>query len=398
MKFKGFRRPDGQVGIRNYIGVIPTVFCANRVTKLIADQVDGAICLPHPVGCAQVGEDLELTARTLIAMGNHPNLAAVLVVGLGCERFTPKEFYDSIQVSKKQTAVIVIQDEGDSLKTIEKGVKITKQWAQDISTYEKEECDLSELIVAVKCGGTDATSGIAANPAVGAMSDMVVREGGTVLFSEINELLGAERILAERAVTKEVADQIYDTIYRWEEKLRCMGADKRFSHRGAIISTGNFDGGVSSVVEKALGNIYKSGTMPIQGVVGYAEKPTGANGVYLMDSPSHDGEVVTAFVGGGAHIVVFTTGRGTPAGFPFAPVIKVTGNSFCFEKMKENIDINAGTIIHEGATLESVGRELFDLLVEAASGKKVKAEILGHDELFCIARALIPEGVGLKRA
>ena len=162
MKFKGFRRPDGQVGIRNYIGVIPTVFCANRVTKLIADQVDGAISLPHPVGCAQVGEDLELTARTLIAMGNHPNLAAVLVVGLGCERFTPKEFYDSIQVSKKPTAVIVIQDEGDSLKTIEKGVKITKQWAQDISTYEKEECDLSELIVAVKCGGTDATSGIAA--------------------------------------------------------------------------------------------------------------------------------------------------------------------------------------------------------------------------------------------
>ncbi len=395
MKFKGFRRPDGQVGIRNYIGVIPTVFCANRVAKLIADQVEGAVCLAHPVGCSQVGEDLEITARTLIAMGNHPNLAAVLVVGLGCERFTAKEFFESIQVSKKPTEMIAIQDEGDSLKTIEKGVKIIKQWAQDISMLDKEEYDFSELIVAVKCGGTDATSGIAANPAVGAMSDRMVQAGGIVLFSEINELLGAEHILAERAVDKAVADRIYQTIYRWEEKLRCMGADQRFSHRGAIISTGNFDGGVSSVVEKALGNIYKSGTMPIQGVVDYAEKPKGAHGVYLMDSPSHDGEVVTAFVGGGAHIVVFTTGRGTPAGFPFVPVIKVTGNSFCFEKMKENIDINAGTIIHEGATPDSVGKEIFDLLSEVASGKKVKAETLGHDELFCIARALVPEGVGL---
>ncbi|GAG28927.1 unnamed protein product, partial [marine sediment metagenome] len=244
-----------------------------------------------------------------------------------------------------------------SLKTIEKGIKITKKWAQEISGLEKTDCDLNELIVGVKCGGTDATSGISANPAVGAMSDMVVENGGTVLFSEINELLGAEHILAERAVNKAVSDRIYQTIYKWEEKLRCMGADERFSHRGAIISTGNFDGGVSSVVEKALGNIYKSGSMPIQGVVEYAEKPSRLGGVYLMDSPSHDGEVVTSFIGGGAHVIVFTTGRGTPAGFPFAPVIKVTGNSFTFEKMCENIDINAGTIIHEGVSVESVGKE-----------------------------------------
>ena len=390
--FKGYRRPDGQVGVRNYIGVIPTVFCANRVAKLIADQVDGAICLAHPVGCSQVGEDFEITARTLIAMGNHPNLAAVLVVGLGCERFTAQEFYDNIKISKKPVEMIGIQKEGDSLKTIEKGIKITKQWAQEISGLEKTDCDLNELIVGVKCGGTDATSGISANPAVGAMSDMVVENGGTVLFSEINELLGAEHILAERAVNQAVSDQIYQTIYKWEEKLRCMGADKRFSHRGAIISTGNFDGGVSSVVEKALGNIYKSGSMPIHGVVGYAEKPSRPGGVYLMDSPSHDGEVVTSFIGGGAHVIVFTTGRGTPAGFPFAPVIKVTGNSFTFEKMYENIDINAGTIIHEGVSVESVGKEIFDLAVAAASGRKVKAEILGHDELFCIARAMVPEG------
>jgi altronate dehydratase large subunit len=395
LKFKGYRRPDGQVGTRNYIGVIPTVFCANRVAKLIADQVDGAIALNHPVGCSQVGEDLEVTARTLIAMGRHPNFAATLVVGLGCERFTPQEFFDGLKPFQKPIETIVIQTEGDSLKTIEKGVKIIQQWAEDVSNSEKEACDLGDLIIGVKCGGTDATSGIAANPAVGAMSDRIVRGGGTILFSEVNELLGAEHILAKRAVNQVVADQIYQTIEKWEEKLRCQSAAKQFSHRGAIISTGNFDGGVTSVVEKALGNIHKSGSMPIQGVVGYAEKPSKPGGLYLMDSPSHDGEVVTAFVGGGAQLVVFTTGRGTPAGFPFVPVIKVTGNQFTFEKMRENIDVNAGTIIHEGAAIDDVGKDIFDLAVKVASGKKVKAEILGHDELFCIARALVPEGTGI---
>ncbi|MBW1697388.1 MAG: UxaA family hydrolase [Deltaproteobacteria bacterium] len=395
MKFKGYARADGQVGVRNYIGVIPTVFCANRVARQIADQVAGAIALNHPVGCSQVGEDLEITAKTLIAMGRHPNFAATLVVGLGCERFTAEEFFDKLKAFRKPADMILIQEEGDTLKTIEKGIKIVKRWAEDISNLQKEEVDLTNLIVGVKCGGTDATSGISANPAVGVMSDMVVREGGTIIFSEVNELLGAEHILAKRAANQEVADRIYQKIDKWEEKLRCQGTSKKYRHRGAIISTGNFDGGVSSVVEKALGNIYKSGTMPIEGVIDYAERPPKPGGVYLMDSPSHDGEVVTAFVGGGAQVVVFTTGRGTPAGFPFVPVVKVTGNSYSFEKMHENIDVNAGTIIQEEASIESVGKQIFDLVLSVASGKKVKAEILGHDELFCITRALVPEGTGI---
>ena len=171
-----------------------------------------------------------------------------------------------------------------------------------------------------------------------------------------------------------------------EDRLREAGTKKEFAHRGALISTGNFDGGVSSVVEKALGGIYKSGSRPIQGVVKYAEKPKELGGVYLMDSPGHDGEVVTSFVGGSAQIVVFTTGRGTPTGFPFVPVVKVTGNAFTYEKMDENLDINAGTIISEGESLESKGKEIFDMLLEVASGRKTKAEILKHDELFCITR------------
>ena len=387
LEFKGYKRPDGQIGVRNFIGILPSVFCANRVAELIADQVEGAVHLSHPVGCSQVGEDLEITARTLIAMGNHPNLAAVLVVGLGCERFTPEEFCDGVKKSKKPVETVVIQTEGDSPKAIEKGVRVAKKWAGDISALEKETFPIEDLIVAVKCGGTDATSGIAANPVVGAMSDLVVENGGTILFSEVTELLGAEHVLARRAVNPAVAQQIRDTIAKTEAKLRLIGSDKRFSHRGALISTGNFDGGVSSVVEKALGGIYKSGSKPIKGVMGYAEKPFDRGGVFLMDSPGHDGEVVTGFVGGGAHVVVFTTGRGTPTGFPFVPVIKVTGNDFCYERMRENIDFNAGPVISDERSIREMGRELFDLMVRVCSGKKAKAEILGHDELFCITRA-----------
>lgn len=386
LKFKGYERPDGRIGVRNHIGVIPSVFCANRVASLIADRVEGAVCLNHPVGCSQVGEDLEITARTLIAMGNHPNLAAVLIVGLGCERFTTDEFYNGLHRSRKPVEQVVIQKEGDSLKAVEKGVRIVEQWAADFSTQQRTECDLKDLIVAVKCGGTDATSGIAANPAVGVMSDLVVEHGGTVLFSEVTELLGAEQILAARAANPQVADQIVKTIVRTEEKLRQIGSDERFRHRGALISTGNFDGGVSSVVEKALGGIYKSGTKPICGVVDYAQQPPETGGVYLMDSPGHDGEVVTGFVGAGAQVVVFTSGRGTPTGFPFVPVIKITGNNFTFERMMENIDVNTGTIISENVGIRTKGKEIFDLLLDVSSGNKTKAEVLGHDELFCITR------------
>lgn len=385
MEFYGYARPDGQVGTRNYIAVIPTVFCANKAAQLIAAQVENTVALTHPVGCGQVGPDFELTARTLIAIGRHPNLAAVLVVGLGCERFTPKELYEGIAKTGKPVEKVVIQDEGDTLRTVEKGVRIVKKWAQHFSQQKKESFDLSKLIVGLKCGGTDSTSGIAANPAVGAMADLVIQNKGSAIFSEINELLGTEDIMARRAVNDKVAKDIYDTISRMEEKLRIASRAPGLEHRSALISTGNFDGGVSTVVEKALGGVHKSGSSPIMGVVAYAQRPEEA-GLFLMDSPSQDGEVVTGMVGGGAQVVVFTSGRGTPTGFPFVPVIKVTGNSATFAKMQENIDVNTGSIIEGTSTIKEMGQQLFSEVISVASGKKTKAEILGHDELFCISR------------
>ena len=385
MEFYGYRRLDGQAGVRNYIGIIPSVFCANRVAEMISQQVAGTVCLTHPVGCSQVGADLERTAQTLIAMGNHPNLAGVIVVGLGCERFTVKEFVEGLQKSRKPVAQVIIQEEGDTLRAVEKGVRLAHRMVEEASTIQRQPIDISELSVGVKCGGTDATSGISANPAVGAMSDLVVDHGGTVLFSEVTELLGAEDILAARAANSKVAEDILDTIRRMEDKLRVAGTDPKYQNRSALISTGNFDGGVSTVAEKALGNIYKSGSRPICGVVEYCETP-GGRGLYLMDSPGHDGEVVTGMVGGGAQVIVFTSGRGTPTGFPFVPVIKVTGNSRTYEKMRENVDYNAGGIIDGSNTILAAGEDLFRMVLEAAGGKTPHAEAMRHAELFCISR------------
>lgn len=385
MEFLGYLRPDGRVGTRNYVGIIPSVFCAQHVAQQIGSIVPGTIVLQHPLGCSQVGEDLEITGRTLIAMGRHPNLAAVLVVGLGCERFTSDELAQQIALSGKPVEQVVIQQEGDSLAAIEKGARFAKQMVAQYASMQRTRLGIDKLCVAVKCGGTDATSGIAANPAVGAMSDRIIDHKGTVLFSEVTELLGAEHLLAARAADEQVRQDILHTVLQTEEKLRRSSNDPRYANRSALISTGNFDGGVSTVAEKALGNIYKSGSRAISGVLPYAVPPA-KQGLYLMDSPGHDGEVVTGMVGGGAQIVVFTTGRGTPTGFPFVPVVKVTGNSHTYEKMKENIDLNAGTIIDSGCSINQVGEQLLNLVVETASGKPVKAEILGHDELFCITR------------
>jgi altronate dehydratase large subunit len=386
MKFMGWKRPDGRTGVRNYVAVIPSVFWAAKTAEKIAAQVEGAICLRHPVGCTQVGFDFELTARTLIAMGTHPNLAAVLVIGLGCERFKPQELYEGIKKSGKPAEMLVIQDEGGTGPTIEKGVRILREFARVTQGKPREECDVSELMVALKCGGTDATSGLAANPTVGVMSDMLTGMGGSAILSELNELLGTEDMLASRAINETVAKKVYEAVSEIEEVLR-SGCDYRYPGRNELISPGNFQGGVSSIVEKALGGVHKSGSSPIVDVLDYAVAPEkGKHGLFLMKYESQDGEVVTGMVGCGAQLVAFTTGRGNPTGFPFVPVIKVTGNDFCFRKMEADMDYNTGPIIAGARTIKEMGEDFFNMVVRVASGEPVKAELMGGDELFVIGR------------
>ena len=385
MKFWGYPRADGRVGVRNLVAVIPSTYCANTVARRIAAQVDGAVALPHDVGCSQVGLDLEITARTLKNLGRHPNVAAVLVVGLGCERLTPTELAEGIAVSGKPVEVITIQECGGSLKAIEAGASIARRLVQDSSTLRREECGLEHLCVATECGGTDAFSGIIANPAVGMVADRVVANGGTVMFSEINELLGTEHLLAARALNQEVAEQIYKVIRLSEARLAWQSRNDRSRKRLALISTGNFDGGVSTLVEKGLGGMKKSGSSPIVGVLRYAEIPS-QPGLHLMDTPGHDAQSTNGMVAGGCQVVLFTTGRGTPTGHPIAPVIKITGNSHSFERMSDNIDVNLGVVLDGAMTLQQAGEELFRELLAVANGRLTKAEVLGHDELMSVWR------------
>lgn len=393
MKFMGYRRPDGRVGVRNHIAIIPSVFCANTTVDRIAVRIPGSIPMRHPVGCGQVGLDFELTARTLVAMGTHPNVAAVVVVGLGCERFKPEELFEGIKKSGKPVAMFVIQEEGGTTPTIEKAVTKGKEFATYAESCKREECDVSELMIALKCGGTDATSGLAANPTLGDMCDKLTALGGSAILSELNELLSTEEILAKRAVNKEVAQKIYDAIYHIEEVLRC-GCDDRYPGRNELISPGNATGGVSSIVEKALGGVHKSGESPIMDVLEYAVAPKpGQHGMFLMNYESHDGEVVTGMFGCGAQIVAFTSGRGNPTGFPLAPVLKVTGNEFTYEKMKENFDFNAGGIISDNVSIDEMGDRFLDMVIRVANGEETCAEKFGGYELFCVARRQGPQYV-----
>lgn len=394
MKFMGYRRADGRVGIRNHVAIIPTVFCANNIVEQITRKVEGTVALRHPVGCAQVGYDLELTARTLTAMGTHPNVGAVLVVGLGCERFKAAELFEAVRKSGRPVETLIIQEEGGTTKSINKGVEIAHTFVKQEQCRNREECDVSELTIAVKCGGTDATSGLAANPVVGSMSDILVGKGGSTILSELNELIGTEDMLAARAVNDVVKAKIYRAIYGIEDKLQ-SSIDERFAGRNELISPGNYDGGVSSIVEKALGGVYKGGTAPVTDVLEYCTAPMdNRKGLFLMNYESHDGEVVTGMIGCGAQLVAFTTGRGNPTGFPIAPVIKMTANEIMFGKMRENFDFSAAEVISGAASIEQRGRDLFDLVIQVASGQRTSAEKLGGYELFCVARALggiVPE-------
>lgn len=343
--------------------------------------------MTHCVGCAQVGLDLELTARTLKAMGCHPNAGAVIVVGLGCERFDPEELYQAVKATGKPVAKFVIQEEGGPTKIVEKAVATGKKFAEILAQQQRVPCPLSALMVGTKCGGTDATSGLASNPAVGNMVDRLVDAGGSAILSELNELLGTEKFLAKRAVNAQVAQKIYDAVYEIEDVLR-GGLDFSLpENRNHLISRGNFAGGVSSVVEKALGGVHKGGTHPIQDVLPYAIPPQkGQHGLFLMDYESQDGEVVTGEIGCGSQLIAFTTGRGHATGHPLVPVLKVTGNYKTYAAMMECFDFDASPIISQGASIEEEGERLLDLVIRVASGEQTAAEKLGGTELFCVAR------------
>lgn len=387
MEFMGYKRSDGGVGVRNYLAIIPSVFCAACTAEKIAAQVPGAIVLRHAVGCTQVGLDFELTARTLCNMGTHPNVGGVLIIGLGCERFQPTEFYDAVKASGRPVDMLIIQDEGGTTNTIKKGIELGLKLKAQVNNLKREACDIRNLTIATKCGGTDATSGLAANPVVGNMVDKLIDENGSAILSELNELIGTEDMLAKRAVNEQVKCKIYAAVSEIENLLKHSIDLSLGEKRNQLISPGNFAGGVSSIVEKALGGVHKGGTRPIVDVLEYAVKPEAdKHGLFLMNYESQDGEVVTGMIACGAQIVAFTSGRGNPTGHPIAPVIKITGNRKVYEHMQENFDFDASGVISTGQTIDELGDELLAMVLDIANGKQTVSEEMGGNELFCIGR------------
>jgi altronate dehydratase large subunit len=374
-EFYGYERPDGSIGVRNHLLILTPMDCSIEPARKIAAQVEGAVAVTQHHGC----RNDPMIANALIGTGKNPNVAGVLLVGLGCESITCEIVAEGIKPTGKPIETLVIQEEGGTIKTTEKGVRILRRMSQEVAEFIREPFALSELTLAVECGGSDATSGLAANPSVGVAADLLINEGGTVMFGETQEMTGTQHILARRAVNDDVAKEIYGMIERQEARMRAMGIDSRY------MSKGNQDGGLTTIEEKSLGAIRKGGTQPIQGVLRNdreALDTPSRSGLWLQDGTGWDVPSVTHMVAAGAQVVAFTSGRGSTTGHAIAPVLKVTGNPTTYRNLTDNIDVNAGTILDGGESLNSVGKRIFDSVVEVASGRLTKAEALGFHEFI----------------
>jgi len=373
VSFLGYRRQNGSVGTRNYIGIISTVTCANDVTWWISQQVKGCTPFLHGQGCGQTKPDLDQVTRTLISLGWNPNLAGVLVVSLGCESVLVDEIADGIAKSGKPVKKVVIQKAGGAIAALSQGSRLAQTMVADASKMKREVFPDSELILGVKCGASDTTSGLTSNPAAGAACDLLIDNGGTCIFGETTEFMGAEHILTRRAATPQVANKIMDIVARMEKRAISMG----FDMRGGQPTTGNIAGGLTTIEEKSLGAIVKGGTKPIQEVYEYGERPQG-KGLFIVDTPGREPEFLTALAAAGAQVIIFSTGLGAPQGFPFVPVIKVTGNPITYERLPDHLDVFVGLMDKAGSGIAQAGQTLYQEVLAVASGKQTKAEIINY--------------------
>ena len=382
MEFKGYRRPDGRIGIRNKVLILPASVCAADTARIVADQVEGAVTFHNQNGCSQVGADQQLTMDVMAGYAANPNVYGTVVISLGCENCQMDMVVSAIRErTNKPLEQFIIQECGGTLKTAELAIRAARKMAEEASKLQKETFPFSELIVGTECGGSDPTSGLASNPLIGEMSDRMAACGGTSILSETTEFIGAEHILARRGATPEISRQIYEIVHRYEKALQLVGEEVRAGNP----SPGNKAGGLTTLEEKSLGCIHKGGHSPVNAVYDYAKQVDAHKGLVIMDTPGNDPSSVAGMVAGGAQVVVFSTGRGTPTGNPVAPVIKITGNRLTFAKMEDNIDLDASPVLYGPQTLEEMGDVLMAELADVCSGKLTKAEALGFTEM-AIAR------------
>lgn len=374
MEFMGYVRPDGKVGARNYVGVIPSVTCANDVAQAICRQVMGTVSFLHHQGCCQMPPDLERVTDTLISLGKSPNLASVLVVSLGCEGTDHERMVKEIAATGKHVEIIHIQELGGVSKAIQAGTDIARRLVIEASGLQRQPVDVSNIVMAIKCGASDTTSGMASNCVIGYVADKLVDLGATVIFGETTEFIGGEHLLARRAVSKEVGDKIFEIVEKMENRAKAIGCDMRKGQP----TPGNIAGGLSSIEEKTLGAIVKSGTRPIQGVLDYPECVTNQKGLWIKDTPGREPEILTGMAATGAQFMMFSTGRGAPQGFPCMPVVKICGNPITYPRMEQDMDLNAGLIITGDKTIEQVGEEAFAKALRTLSGEMTKNEAIQY--------------------
>jgi altronate dehydratase large subunit len=373
MGFMGYKRPDGACGVRNHVVIMSSVSCANGVVIAIGRELPEVKTITHTEGCGRGLADIEISKRTLVGLGKNPNVAGVVVVGLGCEFITAPDLAANISFSGKPVETLIIQKMGGSRKATAAGIEIARKMLVTAKAQKREECPWESLVIGLECGGSDALSGITANPLTGKAADWLIEKSGTVMLSETTEMIGTEHALARRAANPEMAEKIVALIEKQKKQTR----DLLGPLADSVITPGNMEGGLTNIEEKSMGCVIKGGTSPLKEIVEYGQTPR-EKGLVIMDTPGSDIFSLTGMASGGAQVIIFTTGRGTPAGFPIVPVIKVASNSEIFLSMEDDMDINAGRLL-EGVTMDQAGAELIALLQRVAGGEETKAEINKQD-------------------
>ncbi|MCI8815791.1 MAG: UxaA family hydrolase [Angelakisella sp.] len=377
MEFWGYRRAEGRAGIRNHVLILPTCVCGSESARIVASQVKGAVNIVFNTGCSDVQANTEMSQKVLTGFACNPNVYGVVIIGLGCETVGHRELREKLQgMTSKPVVSFGIQEEGGTLRTIEKAVRAARELAAEAAMQQRERFPISELLLGIECGGSDATSGLASNPAVGELSDLLVDLGASTMMSESIEWIGGEHVLAKRAATPELHNQIIEVCRAYEEHLKAAGQDCRAGQP----TPGNKAGGLSTLDEKSLGCIRKGGTRPIVEVLEQAARPT-KRGAIVMDTAGFDISSVTSMVAGGCNAVIFTTGRGTPTGNAIVPVLKVTANERTFRMMDDNMDIDLSPIIRGEKTFREMGREMLADIEALCNGRMTKAEVYGFSDI-----------------
>ncbi len=377
MEFYGYRRKEGRPGIRNHILILPTCACGSESCRIVASQVRGAVNIVFNTGCSDVAANTAMSQKVLTGFALNPNVYGVVIIGLGCETVPHAQLREKIQAKcSKPVVSFGIQEEGGTLKTIEKAVRAAREMAAEAGMQQKEKFPISELLMGIECGGSDATSGIASNPAVGNLSDRLVDLGASTMMSESIEWIGGEHVLAKRAATPEIHDQIIRVCEEYEKHLLAAGQDCRAGQP----TPGNKTGGLSTIDEKSLGCIRKGGTRPIVEVLEQAQAPT-KQGAIVMDTAGYDISSVTSMAAAGCQLIVFTTGRGTPTGNAIVPVMKVTANEHTYSWMEDNMDADLSGIIRGECSIDDSGAMLLDKIHDIANGKLTKAEAYGFSDI-----------------